>query len=250
MKRTIIEILHQIEEMEDIEILYACEAGSRVWGFSNEDSDYDVRFIYKKSNVKDYLSLIMISDVIEYSGDDFDITGWDIKKAFNLHYKDNPNLREWLISDIVYIDKGISDIFKDLGDFDKYILKNHYYSIAHNHWKRYLGLAFNKTKIKKYLYVIRAILCWNLLANDVYPPINLNELLNNQKANISDEIKEDIEKLIAYHKGNGKIGEDTIFRLNNFILNSLNSMNYVKTNPTKDIKLYDERFREILLICP
>lgn len=217
MKKTIIEILNKIEEMEDIEILYACEAGSCIWGFSNDDSDNDVRFIYKKSA----LSLKMISDVIEYSGDDFNIIGWHIKKAFN---RENPNLREWLISDIVYIDNGISDIFKDLGDFDKDLLKNHYSSIAYNHWKTYSGLAFNKTKIKKYLYVLSAILCWNILNSDIYPPLNINKLIHHEKANISDIVKCDIEKLIDYYNDIGKIGEDNIFRLNNFILNSLNCM--------------------------
>ena len=118
MKNEIIRVLKEIEEIENIEILYACEAGSRVWGFSNDDSDYDVRFIYKNVNVSDYLSLKETDDVIEYSGDDIDITGWDIKKALNLHYKSNPSLREWLISNQVYIDKGIEDIFSELGDFD------------------------------------------------------------------------------------------------------------------------------------
>ena len=34
--------LDKIEEEHGIEILYCVEAGSRGWGFSNEDSDYDV----------------------------------------------------------------------------------------------------------------------------------------------------------------------------------------------------------------
>ena len=159
MKTTILKILKQIEVNENIEILYACEAGSRVWGFSGEDSDYDVRFIYKKASVSDYLSLKSESDVIEYEGDNFDIIGWDIKKALTLHFKDNPQLREWLLSDIIYIDRGISNIFNGLECFDMDILKNHYASIAHSHWKRYSGLAFDRIKIKRYLHIIRAILC-------------------------------------------------------------------------------------------
>lgn len=54
MKDDIIEILHTIENEENIEILYACESGSRVWGFANDQSDWDIRFIYKKRDVKDY----------------------------------------------------------------------------------------------------------------------------------------------------------------------------------------------------
>ena len=34
------------EQQERVQVLYACESGSRAWGFASSDSDYDVRFIY------------------------------------------------------------------------------------------------------------------------------------------------------------------------------------------------------------
>lgn len=148
-KSQIIEILEKIERTENIKILYACEAGSRVWGFSRKDSDYDIRLIYKKADVGDYLALKSPREVIEYRGDDIDIVGWDIKKALNLHIKDNPTLREMLISDMVYIDLGIHDIFDDLDAFNNDVLKNHYSSMALKHWRKYCGLEFEKTKTKK-----------------------------------------------------------------------------------------------------
>jgi predicted nucleotidyltransferase len=249
MKTTILKILKQIEVNENIEILYACEAGSRVWGFSGEDSDYDVKFIYKKASVSDYLSLKSESDVIEYEGDNFDIIGWDIKKALTLHFKDNPQLREWLLSDIIYIDRGISNIFNGLECFDMDILKNHYASIAHSHWKRYSGLAFDRIKIKRYLHIIRAILCWNILNQDSYPPIKIQDLLKDKNIDLSDESKADILNLVdCYSENCNEITEDEIFRINNFILKSLNMMKRVKVNSHKEIEDYDERFREILMI--
>ena len=39
-------LLLNLEEEENVKILYACESGSRAWGFPSSDSDYDVRFIY------------------------------------------------------------------------------------------------------------------------------------------------------------------------------------------------------------
>ena len=42
---TILERLVAIEHIEAVRILYACESGSRAWGFASPDSDYDVRFI-------------------------------------------------------------------------------------------------------------------------------------------------------------------------------------------------------------
>jgi predicted nucleotidyltransferase len=40
-------ILTSIEQTKKVQILYACETGSRAWGFPSPDSDNDVRFIYR-----------------------------------------------------------------------------------------------------------------------------------------------------------------------------------------------------------
>ena len=35
-----------IEREFGVTIIFACESGSRAWGFASSDSDYDVRFLY------------------------------------------------------------------------------------------------------------------------------------------------------------------------------------------------------------
>ena len=106
MREEIIRRLKQIEEEESVTIDYACESGSRAWGFPSADSDYDVRFIYH--HPRDwYLSIDLEdkSDVIERPiNDELDISGWDLRKALQLLRKSNPPLLEWLSSPIVYID--------------------------------------------------------------------------------------------------------------------------------------------------
>ena len=48
--------LSEVAAEEDVRVLYACEAGSRAWGFPSTDGDYDVRFIYADP-VEWYLSV-------------------------------------------------------------------------------------------------------------------------------------------------------------------------------------------------
>ena len=111
MKSQILSELERIEIENDISVIYACESGSRAWGFNRSDSDYDVRFIYRKNNAREYVALSEKSEVIESADGDLDIVGWDVKKALKLHRNSNPNLREWILSPIVYIDWR-EDIFR------------------------------------------------------------------------------------------------------------------------------------------
>lgn len=45
-REEILKHLQKIEVQYNVKILYAVESGSRAWGFSSPDSDWDVRFIY------------------------------------------------------------------------------------------------------------------------------------------------------------------------------------------------------------
>lgn len=250
MKRAeIIKILHNIEQNEDIRIIYACEAKDRVWGFESEESDFNVRFIYKKHNLRDYLSLKNASGVVECEGDGIDIVGFDIRNALKMHHANDLNLREWLVSGDVYIDRGIKSVFSGLGGFDKVSLKNQYADFAQNHWRKYCTLEFKKAKTKKYLYVIRAILSWMLLNRDICPPININELLDHERLGLDESIGDAIRDLIDYHLDRADLSEDTVLKLNNFILDSLSRMKNVERRNSNEIGVYDERFRELLLVC-
>lgn len=99
---SVIAQLRAIEAEENVRILYACESGSRAWGFPSKDSDYDVRFLYVR-RPEAYLSIFERRDVVERPiSDMLDINGWDLKKGLKLFQKSNTPLLEWLESPICY----------------------------------------------------------------------------------------------------------------------------------------------------
>ena len=78
MKNIIISKINEIESREGFEILFACESGSRAWGFASLDSDYDVRFVYLRKS-EQYLRLKALRDVCEAELNElYDINGWDL----------------------------------------------------------------------------------------------------------------------------------------------------------------------------
>lgn len=94
--------LEAIEQRHDVRVLFACESGSRGWGFASPDSDYDVRFLYVHKP-EWYLRVEPQRDVIERPIDDvLDVSGWELRKALQLMRRSNPTLFEWLDSPVIY----------------------------------------------------------------------------------------------------------------------------------------------------
>lgn len=151
--------LDHIEKTEDVRIIYACESGSRAWGFASEDSDYDVRFIYVRKTPW-YLSLRKRRDVIEKPiSDSLDISGWDVSKALLLLGKSNPPLLEWLQSPIVYRkNEGIlAKILELMPDYySPKSCMHHYLHMAQGNYRQYLH--GDTVWVKKYFYVLRPVL--------------------------------------------------------------------------------------------
>ncbi|MBH8557276.1 nucleotidyltransferase domain-containing protein [Hymenobacter negativus] len=102
MQTRIATALTELEATHGIRILYACESGSRAWGFPSPDSDYDVRFIY--CHPADwYLALDEGPDTLNFPVDDeLDLAGWELRKALRLLRGSNASVFEWLQSPIVY----------------------------------------------------------------------------------------------------------------------------------------------------
>ena len=96
MREKIYDTLNQIARDNDSEVMFAVESGSRAWGFASKDSDYDVRFAYKRP-AHDYMRLDKRKETIEWNRDPIlDMVGWDISKFLILLRKSNPSALEWL----------------------------------------------------------------------------------------------------------------------------------------------------------
>jgi uncharacterized protein len=152
--------LAQIEAEENVTIFYACESGSRAWGFPSADSDYDIRFLYAHPT-EWYLSVDENRDVIErpLTPENFDIGGWDIRKALRLFRKSNPPLLEWLGSPIVYKEQtDIAARMRKLAEsyYSPLACIHHYLHMAQGNFREYL--KGERVRTKKYFYVLRPIL--------------------------------------------------------------------------------------------
>jgi predicted nucleotidyltransferase len=160
IERQILDRLKRLERDEDVRILYACESGSRAWGFESSDSDFDVRFIYIHPR-EWYLSVDTDSkrDVIELPIDgELDISGWELRKALRLFRKSNPPLLEWLGSPIVYIETtALASRLRKLQDTycSPKACAHHYLHMARGNFREYLRGP--EVRLKKYLYVLRPV---------------------------------------------------------------------------------------------
>ena len=173
--------LTALETEYDVRVLFTIESGSRAWGFPSPDSDYDVRFIY--AHRPDwYLSIEPGRDVIELPIEgDWDINGWDIRKALGLLIKPNPVMLEWLSSPIRY--KWNEEVCAKLIDFAAKTTfgescLHHYRNLAQKQWDKHVG-ENRDVLLKKYFYILRPALaiCWIRQNPEVQPPMNLQALV-------------------------------------------------------------------------
>lgn len=171
MEERICERLKEIEAERGFQIIYACESGSRAWGFASEDSDYDVRFIYHWA-ANDYLSIHSPTDQVDLGVDaeNLDFSGWDLRKSLPLFRKSNGSLMEWLHSPVVYFEDGeIMQAWRALVS-DYFVPKAtsvHYLGLSRKMW---LG-SIEKDQItaKKYLYILRSLLSTRYIVENLSP---------------------------------------------------------------------------------
>jgi len=244
--------LKLLEREEGIRILYACESGSRAWGFPSQDSDYDVRFIYVRP-VDWYLSIFEKRDVIERPINDMlDIRGWDLRKTLNLFRKSNPPLMEWLDSPVIYSEAcGTAERLRGLSEkaYSPKASIYHYLHMARGNYRTYL--QGDVVRIKKYFYVLRPILaCEWILRKGSMPPMAFESLVNELLPR-GGELDRLIGELLARKKAGDELDDEPrLPAINAYIEEQLASLEQAAARlpgAKSDIDLeLDALFRELL----
>lgn len=179
VRARVLDALDEIERQHDVVVLFACESGSRGWGFASPDSDYDVRFIYAH-RLPWYLTVEAQRDVIELPiSDELDVSGWELRKALRLLRKSNPTLLEWLESPVVYREhaaaagplRALAPAF-----FSDQRGRYHYLAMARKNFRGYL--QGETVRLKKYLYVLRPLLAVRWIDRGMgRPPMRFADLV-------------------------------------------------------------------------
>lgn len=207
VKNEILRRLQQAEREHSIHILYACESGSRAWGFESPDSDYDVRFIYVRDEDW-YLSFDVESkrDVVEYPiVDEIDCSGWDIRKALYLFTRTNGALLEWLNSPIRYVESGqFAEHMRAIAPkaISQTALCYHYSHMARGNAREYL--FDDRVKLKKYFYVLRPLFAIRYIERtNAPPPVEFAKLM---EATCPKSLVAPIERLLELKRRTPELG--------------------------------------------
>lgn len=152
--------LAELEQEYKIDILLACETGSRAWGTATEESDHDIRFIYKYKDIRSYLSLSKALEILDFPTP-FDAHGWDIFKTFYLFSKSNPGLLEITYSPVVIKkDENFLSKLRDLmkNNYSLFSLSQHYIHLMRRNMKEIKRQEFNYKRQKQLIQATRSLL--------------------------------------------------------------------------------------------
>lgn len=210
--------LDAFEREHGVRVLYACESGSRAWGFASTDSDYDVRVIY--AHPRDwYLSIDMERkpDAVDVPMADtpvgeVDLHAWDIRKALGLFHGSNPSLMEWLRSPIVYrsADRVMAEWRALIDTYHRpQAAAYHYLNMAKSNAQKHLR-GRDEVTLKQYFYVLRPVLAMRWIEAERGPvPVEFAKLVD---AEVHDaEVESAIQALLR--KKRAGIEADTTGRM-------------------------------------
>lgn len=230
MKDKIIKICKDIERDFKVKILFVVENGSRNWGMESEDSDYDVRFVFYRPKIE-YLKLNRLKEVIDIDKHlpEIDIIGFDIYKICKMLSSSNPNVIEWVHSNIIYYKKIPKEIYNFTHKCKKIALFHHYRSMCKQNYLKYLKSG-NLVTYKKYLYAMRGLINAKYVKKyGQIPPIIFKDTITDLSSIIPEEISKKLFEIIRLKKkGKEKDIIQNIVRMDSYIENFLKTEEWTK----------------------
>ena len=191
-----------LEQKHGFRILYACESGSRAWGFASADSDYDVRFLFAWPQSR-YLSVFPPNEDVDLAIDEneLDLSGWELRKSLRLLSKSNGPLIEWLHSPIVYRKTDALEKLRALA-VDIFCPRScaaHYLGLSR---KMILALQDHPdaATAKRYLYALRSLFAaGHVLCTRTPAPVAFSELL--EESRLSQNLRNEIDAMVDAKSG-------------------------------------------------
>jgi len=177
----------------------AIESGSRAWGFSSPDSDYDCRFVFVR-RVADHITPWSARDVIELPLEaELDANGWDLAKALRLLLKGNAVIIEWLRSPVVY--RGTAWFRDSFLEFARHAasreaIGRHYLHLGEHQRRAYFGDGTPVAQ-KKIFYALRpaATLRWlRMRPTEAVAPMHFPTLM--AECDPSTALREEVSDLL------------------------------------------------------
>lgn len=243
--------LGRIEQENSVKILFACESGSRGWGFASPDSDYDVRFIYV-NRLDWYLSVFPQRDVIELPiSDVYDVSGWDLRKALGLLRNGNATLVEWLSSPVVY--QADQNFLASVQAAARQVHRPerafyHYLHMARKNYREHL--RGEMVRLKKYLYVLRPLLACLWIEQQRGPvPMRFQDLVDTLLSDV--ELKAAIAELLIIKRRASEAEHGAampvINRFLEFHLERLSAVTAPTNEDAPDFAVLDHLLRDTVL---
>jgi predicted nucleotidyltransferase len=249
--------LRDIENSYGVEIILAADNGSRAWGYSSVNSDYDIKFVYRHK-IEEYKKLNSPKDFISVKSECgfWDFNGWDIKKTLGLLYKGNAQPYELVASNFKC---GATDTYLPLVNFILEETTNSLNEIL----KHYFGLSkrtFNErvrntgeVTLKKYFYIIRPLWTVEYIQREKsLPPLDFETLLNYvRKKSLTDSVITDTVEELLKMKRDGLMNKEVKQRvdiLDEYLqkrISSLDETIFELSGTKSHIEKYDEIYRKI-----
>lgn len=138
-------LLDALEAEHSIQILFAVESGSRVWGMASTDSDYDIRGVYlSRDKIKRCAPFLTPKTrCIDGFTDDrlYDWVLWDVCTFLKFLKNSNPTAIDWVMSTSCYRganeQQKVRDYFLPQCDLSYYL--RHHFRLVKSMYEKYVN---------------------------------------------------------------------------------------------------------------